>query len=64
MATASTESLYPPLTAALIRRGTDADEPIALRKPVFPRRSELAQDARFFSITWAGAFVFFITFLG
>jgi hypothetical protein len=64
MATASTESLYPPLTARLIHRSDDTDEPIALRKPIFPRRDELARDAKLFTITWGCGFVFFITFLG
>lgn len=59
--TASTDSLYPPLTADLIRR---AVEPIAAIAPPFPRKSEFAENARLFAITWAGGFVFFMTFLG
>lgn len=64
MATAPPDSLYPPLTAKLIRRERDIDAIVALRRPPFPRRGELAENARLFTITWAGGFVFFMTFLG
>lgn len=57
---APTDSLYPPLTAALIKR---SEEPVAVAPP-FPRKSEFAQNAKLFAVTWAGGFVFFMTFLG
>ncbi|NNC72907.1 MAG: hypothetical protein HKN78_08530 [Sphingomonadaceae bacterium] len=63
MATAPPDSLYAPLTAKLIRRIAD-DEPIAFGPPPVPARSELAENARLFTITWAGGFVFFLMFLG
>lgn len=64
MATApDSESLYPPLTAALIKRAWPAKDgaPAPAREA---RRSELADNLRLFGITWAGGFVFFLTFLG
>lgn len=64
MATAPTESRYAPLTADLIRRECDFDDVILLRRPPFPRRSELAENAKLFTMTWAGGFVFFLTFIG
>jgi hypothetical protein len=64
MAIASTESLYPPLTADLIKREWLVGDSIGVRRPPFPRRSELAENARLFTITWVGGFVFFMTFLG
>jgi len=64
MATVLPDSLYPPLTADLIRRANDVETTIAMRRPPFPRRSELAENAKLFTITWAGGFVFFLTFLG
>lgn len=64
MADASSDSYYPPLTADLIRRDRCDDSAVALRRPPFPRRSELAEDAKLFTITWAGGFVFFLTFIG
>ncbi len=63
MATAPSDSLYPPLTAALIKRDLPADW-FGIRRPPMPRRSQLAENARLFTITWAGGFVFFLTFLG
>lgn len=62
MASAPTESLYPPLTAALIRR--EIDEQVSARRPPMPSRSQLAENAKLFTITWAGGFVFFLTFIG
>lgn len=64
MATVLPDSLYPPLTADLIRRANDVESIVALPRPPFPRRSELAENAKLFTITWAGGFVFFLTFLG
>lgn len=64
MATVPPDSLYPPLTANLIRRARDDETVDPLRKPAFVRRSEFAEDAKLFMITWAGGFVFFLTFLG
>lgn len=64
MATAPPDSLYPPLTADLIHRARDIETAVTLRKPAFVRRSEFAEDAKLFAITWAGGFVFFLMFLG
>ena len=64
MATAAPDSLYAPLTADLIRRDVEFETAITLRRPAFPRRSELAENAKLFTITWAGGFVFFLTFIG
>ncbi|QLC24660.1 hypothetical protein HFP57_06185 [Parasphingopyxis algicola] len=64
MATAPSDSPYAPLTVDLIRRERDIDTIITLRRPPFPRRGELAENARLFTVTWAGGFVFFMTFLG
>ncbi|MEO1170313.1 MAG: hypothetical protein AAFW97_16535 [Pseudomonadota bacterium] len=64
MATAPTDSHYAPLTADLIRRERDFDSTIMLHRPPFPRRSELAENAKLFTMTWAGGFVFFLTFIG
>jgi hypothetical protein len=64
MATVPSESLYPPLTADLIRRVVNGEMDIAPRRPPFPRRSELAENAKLFTMTWGGGFVFFLTFLG
>ncbi len=55
-----TDSLYPPLTSELVRRGGVR---IVNRQPLFPW-ARVSEDAKFFSISWAGGFVFFITFLG
>lgn len=63
MATLPTDSLYPPLTAKLIKRGL-VDDIIAHGPPPMPKRSELAENAKLFTMTWAGGFVFFLTFLG
>ncbi len=57
---ARTDSLYSPLTGSLVQRGGVR---IAKRRPIFPRAG-LSEDAKFFTISWAGGFVFFITFLG
>jgi len=63
MLRAQSRSAYPPLTAALVRRESPFREPP--ERPVrIPRGSELAANARLFSIAWAGGFVFFMTFLG
>lgn len=64
MATALPDSLYAPLTADLVRRASDFEGVVALRRPPFSRRSEFAENAKLFTITWAGGFVFFLTFLG
>ncbi len=50
MATAPSDSLYPPLTAALIKRDLPADW-FGIRRPLMPRRSQLAENARLFTIT-------------
>ncbi|MFN2260381.1 MAG: hypothetical protein ABR601_11165 [Parasphingopyxis sp.] len=63
MATAPTDSLYPPLSAALIRRAARREPFAAVRSPL-AEPSERAADARFFTMSLAGSFVFFITWLG
>lgn len=63
MATAPTDSLYPPLTAALIRRAARR-EPLAAVRPPLRETGRLAEDARFFTMSLAGSFVFFVTWLG
>lgn len=63
MATAPTDSLYPPLTARLIRR-TIRRPGIAAVRPPFPRSGEAAANARFFTMSLAGSFVFFLTWIG
>lgn len=63
MATAPTDSLYPPLTARLITRHR-FDDALAAARPRFPKRSELAENAKLFTMTWAGGLVFFLTFIG
>ena len=62
MASAPPESLCPPLTAALIRREAVGEEWIA-RRPPMPSDSQLAANAKLFTMTWAGGFVFFLTFI-
>lgn len=64
MATVPPESRYAPLTADLIRRACETETAVTLRRPPFPRRSEFAENAKLFTMTWAGGFVFFLTFLG
>jgi hypothetical protein len=64
MATVPPDSLYPPLTADLIRRARDDDTVVTLRRPPFRRRSEFVENAKLFTMTWAGGFIFFLTFLG
>ena len=64
MGTASTESLYPPLTADLIQRAASSGLRITLRRKPRPRKPMFGDNVRLFAATWAGGFVFFITFLG
>jgi hypothetical protein len=64
MATVPPDSLYAPLTADLIRRPQDVETVITLRRQPFPGRSEFVENAKLFTMTWAGGFVFFLTFLG
>ncbi|MEM8694970.1 MAG: hypothetical protein AAGE05_02990 [Pseudomonadota bacterium] len=64
MASAPPDSQYAPLTADIIRRANDFETVVTLRRPPFPRRSELAENAKLFTVTWAGGFIFFMTFLG
>lgn len=63
MATVPTDSLYAPLTSDLIKREC-IDEAIAFGPPPMPTRGQLAANAKLFTMTWAGGFVFFLTFLG
>ena len=64
MAIISSDSAYAPLTADLIRRDGAGECAVIARRPPFPKRSELAENAKLFTITWAGGFVFFLTFIG
>ncbi|MBC7985470.1 MAG: hypothetical protein H7X93_02180 [Sphingomonadaceae bacterium] len=63
MQEARAQRRYPPLTAALIKRQSvfraPPERPIRL-----PMRSEIAENMRLFTITWAGGFVFFLTLIG
>lgn len=64
MAAFPPDSRYASLTADLIRRPGDAEAVVTVRRPPFPRKSEFAENAKLFTMTWAGGFVFFMTFLG
>lgn len=64
MAQPSTEPLYPPLTARLVRRSVFAGfaEPAARIERQRKRRA--GNELRFFALSWAGGFVFFLSFIG
>lgn len=62
MATLPPDSLYPSLTADLIRRQPDLD--IAEDLADTPRANLLSENVRFFVLSWAGGFVFFLTLFG
>lgn len=64
MATVLPDSPYAPLTADLIRRAPDNETIVTLRRRPAPRRSEFTENAKLFTMTWAGGFVFFLAFLG
>ena len=64
MASVPTESLYPPLTADLIKRDlvwADNDNDYAPRPR---RRKPMAENTKLFIATYFGGVVFFLTFLG
>ncbi len=63
MATAPTDTRYPPLTADLIKRGFAGCE-YADAAPKAQRRKAMAENTRLFIATYFGGFVFFLTFLG
>ena len=63
MATAPTESLYPPLTADLIKREFFGEnDNVEIAKP--KRRKPMAENTKLFIATYFGGFVFFVSFLG